>query len=62
MVYLGACGTGGCVYGLFLNQNNHFYQLAFMDYLKNVDFKIEHDGLWSIESSKELKPYNPSKI
>jgi hypothetical protein len=62
LVYLGACGTGGCMYGLFLNQHDIFYKLAFMGYLKNVEFKIENDGLWTIESSEELEPYNPSKI
>ncbi len=62
LVYLGACGTGGCVYGLFLNQYENFYKLVFMDYLKNAEFKIEKNGLWTIESSEELEPYNPSKI
>jgi hypothetical protein len=62
LIYLGACGTGGCMYGLFLNQKDNMYKLAFMDYLKNVEFKIEKDGLWTIESSEELEPYNPSKI
>ncbi len=62
LVYLGACGTGGCMYGLFLNQNDNFYKLVFMDYLKNVDFKVQKNGLWTIESSEEVEPYNPSKI
>ncbi len=62
LVYLGACGTGGCVYGLFLNQYDDFYKLAFMDYLKNAEFKIEKNGFWTIKSSEELEPYDPSKI
>jgi len=62
LVYLGACGTGGCMYGLFLNQYDNFYKLVFMDYLKNTEFKIKKNGLWIIESSEELDPYNPSKI
>jgi hypothetical protein len=62
LVYLGACGTGGCMYGLFLNQYDDFYKLAFMDYLKNAEFKVEKNGMWIIESSEELEPYNPSKI
>ncbi len=62
LLYLGACGTGGCMYGLFLNQFDNFYKLAFMDYLKNAVFKIEKNGLWTIESSEEIEPYNPSKI
>ena len=62
LVYLGACGTGGCMYGLFLNQYKNYYKLAFLDYLKNADFKIEKNGLWTIQSSEELEPYNPSKI
>lgn len=62
LVYLGACGTGGCMYGLFLKQYDNYYKLAYYDYLKNAEFKIEKDGLWTIESSEELEPYNPSKI
>ncbi|MBW1297908.1 hypothetical protein [Aquimarina litoralis] len=62
LVYLGACGTGGCMYGLFLNQYDDFYKLVFMDYLKNAEFKVEKSGVWTIESSEELEPYNPSKI
>ena len=33
-----------------------------MDYLKNPEFITEKDGLWTIQSSEELEPYNPSKI
>ena len=62
LVYLGACGTGGCMYGLFLKQFDNYYKLAFMDYLKNAEFKKDKNGLWTIESSEELEPYNPSKL
>jgi hypothetical protein len=62
LVYMGACGTGGCMYGLFLNQYDNYYKLAYFDYLKNAEFKIEKNGLWTIESSEELEAYNPSKI
>ncbi len=62
LVYLGACGTGGCMYGLFLNQYNNYYKLALLDYLKNAEFTVEKNGLWTIESSEELEPYNPSKL
>ena len=62
LVYLGACGTGGCMYALFLRRNKQFFILAFLDYLKNPEFKIEKDGLWTIESYEELEPYNPSRI
>ncbi|MBX3164145.1 MAG: hypothetical protein KF900_06655 [Bacteroidetes bacterium] len=62
MVNLGGCGTGGCVYGLFLNQYGNYYKLAFINYLKNVEFRTDKNGLWIIESSEELEPYNPSKI
>lgn len=61
LVYLGACGTGGCMYGLFLNQFDNYYKLAFNDYLKNPEFKTEKNGFWTIESSEEITPYNPSK-
>ena len=62
LVYLGACGKGACMYGLFLKQNDNQYKLAFMDYLKNAEFKIDKNGLWTIESSEEVEPYNPSKL
>lgn len=62
MVYLGACGTGGCMYALFLKQFDNYYKLAFMDYLKNMEFKTEENGCWSIESSEETEPYNASNI
>ena len=62
LVYLGACGTGGCMYGLFLNQYDNFYKLVFMDYLKNAEFEVEKNGVWTIKSSEELEPHNPSKI
>ena len=57
-----AYGTGGCMYGLFLNQFENYYRLAFMDYLKNVEFKKGKNDLWTIESSEEIEPYNPSKL
>ena len=62
LVYLGGCGTGGCEYGLFLNQNDNYYKLAFMNYLKNAEFKIEKNGLWTIKSWEEIEPYNLSKL
>ncbi|WP_316736188.1 hypothetical protein [Pedobacter aquatilis] len=62
LVYLGACGTGGCMYGLFLNQHNNYYKLAFMNYLKNAKFKKEKNGLLSIHSSEETEAYDPSKL
>ena len=62
LVFLGACGTAGCMYALFLRQNKQFFKLVFLDYLKNPEFKIEKDGLWTIESYEELEPYNPSRI
>ena len=62
LVYLGACGTGGCMYALFLKQFDHYYKLAFLDYLKNMEFKTAENGCWTIESSEELEPYNPSNI
>lgn len=62
LVYLGACGTGGCMYGLFLKQYGNYYQLGFLDYLKNAEFRTEKNGLWTIQSSVEVEPYNPSKL
>ncbi len=62
LVYLGACGTGGCMYGLFLNQYDNYYELAFMDYLKNPTFEKERNGFFAIKSFEEIEPYNPSKL
>ena len=62
LVHLGACGTGGCMYGLFLKQFDNYYKLGFMDYLKNAEFKIGKNGLWTITSSEEIEAYNPSKL
>lgn len=62
MVNLGACGTGGCMIGVFLNQHDNYYTLAFMDYLKNPEYEIDKNGLWIIKSSEEIEPYNPSKL
>jgi len=62
MVYLGACGTGGCMYGVFLNQYENYYKLVFMDYLKNTQFEKEKNGHISINSYEEFEPYNPSKL
>ncbi|GAA0737748.1 hypothetical protein [Gaetbulibacter jejuensis] len=62
MVYLGACGTGGCIYGIFLNQNQNYYKLVFMDYLKGAEFEVENNGFISVKSYEEIEPYNPSKL
>ena len=62
MVYLGACGTGGCVYGVFLNRHKNYYKLAFIDYVKNIELKKEKNGFFSITSTEEVEPYNPSKL
>ncbi len=62
MVDLGACGTGGCMYGLFLNQSGHYYKLVFLDYLKNPDFIKEENGFLSFGGSEEVEPYNPTKL
>ena len=62
LVYLGACGTGGCMYGLFLNQYDNYYELAFIDYLKNPTFEKEENGFLAIKSFEEIEPYDPSKL
>ncbi|WP_440121722.1 hypothetical protein [Tenacibaculum sp. Ill] len=62
MVYLGACGTGGCMYGVFLNQYKNFYRLAYIDYLNNFELKKDKNGYTVIKSYEEAEPYNPSKI
>jgi len=58
---LGACGTGGCVYGLFLNYDENRYTLAFYNYLKNVEFNVAKNGCWAIKSTETIEPYSPLK-
>ncbi|WP_430412413.1 hypothetical protein [Kordia sp.] len=62
LVYLGACGTGGCMYGLFLNEYENYYTLAFLDYLKGAKFEKDESGFVIIKSFEEVAPYNPSKL
>lgn len=62
MVNLGACGTGGCMVGLFLNQNKNEYHLAFFDYLKSPEFIKDKNGKIIIKSYEEVEAYNPSKL
>lgn len=62
LVHLGSCGTGGCMAGIFLKQFDNYYKLVFMDYLKSVEYKVEKNGFWTIESTEEIEAYNPSKL
>lgn len=62
LINLGECGTGGCMFGLFLNQFDNYYTLAYSDYLKNPDFKEDKNGKIVILSSEEINPYDPSKL
>lgn len=62
LVNLGACGTGGCMVGLFLKQNTNYYSLAFFDYLKNPEYIKDKNGKIIIKSYEEVEPYNPSKF
>lgn len=62
LINFGACGTGGCMLGLFLNKNSKFYSLAFFDYLKNPEFIKSKSGRVIIKSSQEVEAYNPSKL
>lgn len=61
-LYLGACGTGGCMYALFLNQYDDYYHLAFFDYLTYPSFEKDENGCLSILSHEEVEPYNPSNF
>ena len=62
LVYLGACGTGGCMYGLFVKEHKNYYRLAYMDYLKSPEFITESNGYLSINSYEEAEAYDPSKL
>ena len=59
---MGACGTGGCVYAVFLNQYYNKYKLVFEDYLKSPELIEEENGYLSIKSYEEVEAYNPSKL
>lgn len=61
LISMGACGTGGCMHGLFLNQYGNYYKLVYMDYLKNPTFKPGKKGYWEIRSYEEVKPYQPEE-
>lgn len=62
LVKLGGCGTGGCLYALFIKKNKNLHQLAFNDYLKNHEIELADNGCLIITSSEEIEPYNPSKL
>lgn len=62
LVNVGACGTGGCMYALFINIDRNYYKLAFMDYLKNPEFGFDKSGFLMIKSSESIMPYDPSKV
>lgn len=62
LINLGACGTGGCMVGLFLNQKKNEYHLAFFDYIKSPEFIKDKNGKIIIKSYEEIEPYNPSKL
>lgn len=59
---MGECGTGGCMYAIFLNQKDNCYTLAYYGYINDVEFSLEKDGSYSITSYEEAEAYNPSKI
>lgn len=62
MLYLGACGTGGCMYGIFLKQYDDYYKMAFFEYLKGAEFNKEKNGTLSITSMEVIRPYDPSEV
>ena len=61
LLNMGACGTVGCVYAVFLNQQKKQYKLAFEDYLKSPELIEEENGCLNIKSYEETEAYNPSK-
>jgi len=62
MVYMGACGTGGCVHAIFINQYENYYKLAFNDYLKGPSLEPSDDGSIIVSSYEEVDAYDPSKL
>lgn len=62
MVYMGACGSGGCVYGIFIREKADYYHLALMTYLKGPSFEKAPNGMVKILSYEEVEAYDPSKL
>lgn len=63
MIYMGACGAGGvCMYSLFLKQDDAYYRLAFMEYLKGAKVEKDKEGFLVIKSFEEVEAYDPSKL
>ena len=62
IVCFGGCGSGGCLYGVFIKEYGSYYRLAFFDYLKNKEYEIEKNGCLKIVSSEELNAYDPSQL
>ena len=58
-INFGACGTGGCMYGVFIFEYENLYSLAYYDYLNDVEFEEEDNGFMSIISYEDFDPYNP---
>ena len=62
LIDLGACGTGGCMYGLFVKVAEHRFKLAFFDYLKNPAFIKNKKGELVLQSSEETEAGNPYRV
>lgn len=62
LIDLGACGTGGCLYGLFVKVAEHRFKLAFFDYLKNPAFVKNIEGDLVLQSSEETEAGNPYRV
>ena len=62
LIELGACGTGGCLYGLFVKVAEHRFKLAFFDYLKNPAFVKNKKGELVLQSSEETEAGNPYRV
>lgn len=62
MLNMGACGTGGCIYNIFLQAEENTYCLALSSYLKNTEFIEVEDASINILSSETVRPYDPSEI
>jgi hypothetical protein len=62
LIKLGACGTGGCMYGLFVKVAEHRFKLAFFDYLKNPALVKNKKGELVLQSSEETEPGNPYRV
>ncbi len=61
MLNLGGCGSGGCVYAIFLKQHTNQYRLAYIEYLHMPEFEKTKNGQWIIKSFEGFRTDEPDE-